>query len=79
MEPFTGQRSGRYRPKLVTRAPRCIPDQRFDQLFAQRGSHRDRALVALWVSTGALVRCPHPVSLGVSRRRRQYKVERSKH
>ena len=33
--------------------PRCIPDERFDALFAQLGSHRDRALVALWVSTGA--------------------------
>src|SRR6185312_1761340 len=53
MEPFAGQRSGRYRPKLVSRAPRCIPDEGFDQLFAQLGSHRDRALVALWVSTGA--------------------------
>ena len=53
MDPFTGQRSGRYRPKVVTRAPRCIPDERFDELFAQLGSHRDRALVALWVSTGA--------------------------
>ncbi len=36
-----------------TRAPRCIPDERFDELFAQLGSHRDRALVAFWVSTGA--------------------------
>jgi site-specific recombinase XerD len=53
MEPFSGQRSGRYRPKVVIRAPRCIPDERFDALFAQLGSHRDRALVALWVSTGA--------------------------
>src|SRR6266487_5717052 len=53
MEPFTGQRSGRYRPKVVTRAPRRIPDDRFDALFAQLGSHRDRALVAFWVSTGA--------------------------
>ena len=42
-----------YRPKLVSRALRCIPDERFDKLFAQPGSHRDRALVALWVSTGA--------------------------
>ncbi|HTX97629.1 MAG TPA: tyrosine-type recombinase/integrase [Mycobacterium sp.] len=25
----------------------------FNQLFAELGSHRDRALVALWVSTGA--------------------------
>jgi integrase len=53
MEPFVGQRSGRYRPKVVQRVPRCIPDQRFDELFAQLGSHRDRALVAFWVSTGA--------------------------
>jgi site-specific recombinase XerD len=53
MDPVAGQRSGRYRPKLVTRAPRCIPDERFDALFAQLGSHRDRALVAMWVSTGA--------------------------
>jgi integrase len=53
MEPFTGQRAGRYRPRVVVRAPRCIPDERFDALFAQLGSHRDRALVALWVSTGA--------------------------
>jgi integrase len=53
MEPFSGHRSGRYRPKVVNRAPRCIPDERFDELFAQLGSHRDRALVAFWVSTGA--------------------------
>jgi integrase len=53
MEPFVGQRSGRYRPKVVTRAPRSIPDEGFDALFAQLGSHRDRALVAFWVSTGA--------------------------
>jgi hypothetical protein len=38
---------------VVDRAPRCIPDERFDELFAQLGSHRDRALVAFWVSTGA--------------------------
>jgi integrase len=53
MDPFLGHRSGRYRPKVVERAPRCIPDQGFDELFALLGSHRDRALVAFWVSTGA--------------------------
>ncbi|MDQ0242453.1 tyrosine-type recombinase/integrase [Arthrobacter bambusae] len=53
MEPFGREPRGRYRPKLVTRAPRSIPDERFDELFAQLGSHRDRALVAFWVSTGA--------------------------
>ncbi|HAP89752.1 MAG TPA: integrase [Arthrobacter bacterium] len=53
MDPFLGGRVGRYRPKVVQRVPRCIPDQSFDKLFAQLGSHRDRALVAFWVSTGA--------------------------
>jgi site-specific recombinase XerD len=53
MEPFAGQRSGRYRPRAVQRVPRQIPDERFDELFARLGSHRDRALVAFWVSTGA--------------------------
>jgi integrase len=53
MEPWQRERSGRYRPKLVARIPRCIPDERFNQLFARLGSHRDRALVSLWVSTGA--------------------------
>jgi integrase len=38
---------------VVPRAPRCIPDERFNELFAQLGSHRDRALVAFWASTGA--------------------------
>ena len=40
-------------PRVVSRAPRCIPDGRFDEVFARLGSHRDRALVAFWVSTGA--------------------------
>ena len=51
--PFSGQRRGRYRPRVVARAPRAIPDDQFDRLFARLGSHRDRALVAFWVSTGA--------------------------
>jgi site-specific recombinase XerD len=53
MQPFRNERGGRYRPRVVQRAPRHIPDDRFDELFAALGSHRDRALVALWVSTGA--------------------------
>jgi site-specific recombinase XerD len=53
MEPFPGQRSGRYRSRTGQRVPRQIPDERFDELFAALGSHRDRALVAFWVSTGA--------------------------
>lgn len=47
------ERVGRYRPRLVDRPPRCIPDERFNELFAGLGSHRDRALVAFFVSTGA--------------------------
>jgi site-specific recombinase XerD len=53
METFPAERSGRFRPKLTRRVPRQIPDEKFDELFAQLGSHRDRALVAFWVSTGA--------------------------
>jgi integrase len=53
MLPFAGERAGRYRPKMARRVPRQIPDETFGQLFAQLGSHRDRALVAFWVSTGA--------------------------
>ena len=53
MDPFGPERRGRYRPKVAPRAPRSIPDGRFGALFAQLGSHRDRALVAFWVSTGA--------------------------
>ena len=47
------ERVGRYRPKVVVRPPRCIPDEKFNELFAGLGSHRDRALVAFFVSTGA--------------------------
>ena len=53
VEPFAGQRAGRYRPRVPQRVPRQISDERFDELFARLGSHRDRALVAFWVSTGA--------------------------
>jgi site-specific recombinase XerC len=47
------ERSGLFRPRLARRIPRSIPDERFSELFAQLISHRDRALVALRVSTGA--------------------------
>jgi site-specific recombinase XerD len=53
MEPQRNERVGLYRPKLVQRPPRCIPDEKFNELFAGLGSHRDRALVAFFVSTGA--------------------------
>lgn len=53
MELFRNERVGLYRPRAPRRVPRCIPDELFNQLFSALGSHRDRALVALWVSTGA--------------------------
>lgn len=53
MEPFLLERTGLYRPKLPRRIPRQIPDGLFDELFASLRSHRDRALLALWISTGA--------------------------
>lgn len=53
MEPFRNERTGLYRPKVPRRVPRSIPDDLFNELFARLGSHRDRALVAFWVSTGA--------------------------
>jgi integrase len=53
MEPHRNQRAGTYRPKIATRIPRSVPDEQFNEIFARLPSHRDRALVAFYVSTGA--------------------------
>jgi site-specific recombinase XerD len=53
MEPFRPERSGLYRPAVPSRIPRSVPDEEFNEIFAALGSHRDRALVAFYVSTGA--------------------------
>jgi len=53
MEPNRNERSGLYRPRVPTRIPRSIPDEEFNEIFARLPSHRDRALVAFYVSTGA--------------------------
>ena len=53
MEPFRGERAGLYRPKVPARVPRSVPDAEFNEIFARLPSHRDRALVAFYVSTGA--------------------------
>ena len=42
-----------YQPKAARRIPRAIPDERFNEVFAALASHRDRALLAFWISTGA--------------------------
>jgi integrase len=53
MEAHRNQRSGLYRPTVPARIPRSVPDAEFNEIFARLGSHRDRALVAFYVSTGA--------------------------
>jgi site-specific recombinase XerD len=53
MEPHDNKRSGRYRPRVPSRIPRSVPDSEFNEIFARLPSHRDRALVAFYVSTGA--------------------------
>ena len=51
MEPFRKERTGLYRPVVVSRIPRSVPDEEFNEIFAALPSHRDRALVAFYVST----------------------------
>jgi site-specific recombinase XerC len=53
MEPHRDERKGLYRPTAPSRIPRSIPDEEFNEIFARLPSHRDRALVAFYVSTGA--------------------------
>lgn len=53
MDPYTNTRSGVYRPTVPSRVPRAVPDEEFNEIFARLPSHRDRALVAFYVSTGA--------------------------
>lgn len=53
MEPHRNERAGLYRPRVPKRVPRSIPDEEFNEIFARLPSHRDRALVAFYVSTGA--------------------------
>ena len=53
MESYHNQRTGLYRPKVPSRLPRSITDEEFNEIFARLASHRDRALVAFYVCTGA--------------------------
>ncbi|WP_307857268.1 site-specific integrase [Mycobacterium sp. SM1] len=53
MEPYGNEKLGLYRPRLPRRIPRSIPDAQFNEIFTRLPSHRDRALVAFYVSTGA--------------------------
>ncbi|MEV7471990.1 site-specific integrase [Streptomyces kronopolitis] len=53
MQEFKDERKGRYRPKVPKRIPRRIPEDKYTEVFAGLRSHRDRALLAFWVSNGA--------------------------
>jgi integrase len=53
LEPFGPQRRAAYRQRVPRTEPRTIPDGLFDELFAAMPSDRDRAILALYVSTGA--------------------------
>jgi len=53
MDPWPREKQGRYRSTVAQVPPRAIPDEMFERLFAALSSHRDRALVAFWISTGA--------------------------
>ena len=53
MEPYRDERSGLFRPRVPSRIPRSVPDEEFNEIFARLPSHRDRALVAFYVSSGA--------------------------
>jgi integrase len=53
LDPWPREKEGRYRSTVAQRPPRAIPDEMFELLFAALTSHRDRALAAFWISTGA--------------------------
>lgn len=43
----------RYNPKVARKHPRSLSDEQWNDVFAALGSHRDRALLSMAVSTGA--------------------------
>ncbi|MEU6904248.1 site-specific integrase [Streptomyces coeruleorubidus] len=53
MDPPRSERTGLYRPRVPKRVPRSVPDEEFNEIFAQLPSHRDRVMVAFYISTGA--------------------------
>jgi len=53
LEPVPVVRRARLRQKVPVQAPRAIPDHRWEELFAEMGCDRDRALLEFYVSSGA--------------------------
>jgi integrase/recombinase XerC len=53
MEPFARGRRADYRQNVAEFEPRSVPDPVLDELFASLGCHRDRALVSMFLTSGA--------------------------
>lgn len=53
LEPFRSEGRLLYNPKIPKTRPRALPDERWLELFAALRSNRDRAVLALAVSTAA--------------------------
>lgn len=53
LEPFVLHRRGVYRQKQPDPAPRAVPDDVLDELFGELRCHRDRALLSMFLSSGA--------------------------
>ncbi|MGH3533335.1 MAG: hypothetical protein ACRDQG_01280 [Pseudonocardiaceae bacterium] len=53
MEPWRQEGRLRYNPKVPKCRPRAMPDERWNDLFGAMRSNRDRAILALAVSTAA--------------------------
>jgi integrase len=53
LEPFALHRRATYRQKQPDRDPRAVPDDVLDELFGELDCHRDRALFAMLLSSGA--------------------------
>lgn len=53
IEPQRAVRRAPLRQKTADRLPRSIPEPLWEELFAEMGNHRDRALLSFYVSSGA--------------------------
>lgn len=53
LEPFEQTARAPYRQKEPRRRPRSLPDAAVEELFGALRCHRDRALIAFYLSTGA--------------------------
>lgn len=53
LEPFRAEGRIRYNPTIPKRAPRAMPEERWESLFTAMRSDRDRAILALAISTAA--------------------------